>query len=255
MKKVRFSEQGQKPKKVEKVVPFVVTYHPLLSKLPSIIHRNLHLLHMNQEVKNVFTIVPIVSYRSARKISSYLVRAKIYPLERKVGSEKCGKWRCEVCLNIHETDTFTSTTKGESFKINLKLNCNDNCLIYLLTWKCCGKQYVRETTDEFRLRWNNYKRKDRKNARNEAPTQEHLFEHFKREGHSGFLGNVFITLIDKADGKDSKRRENYWMRTPMLHLDLLLKTVSDQSLAEVKCFWRAYLFGIFLAYWLDKKWI
>ena len=91
MKKVRFSEQGQKPKKVEKVVPFVVTYHPLLSKLPSIIHRNLHLLHMNQEVKNVFTIVPIVSYRSARKISSYLVRAKIYPLERKVGSEKCGK--------------------------------------------------------------------------------------------------------------------------------------------------------------------
>ena len=41
MKKVRFSEQGQKSKKVEKGVPFVVTYHPLLSKLSSIIHRNL----------------------------------------------------------------------------------------------------------------------------------------------------------------------------------------------------------------------
>ena len=45
MKKVRFSEQGQKSKKVEKGVPFVVTYHPLLSKLSSIIHRNLYLLH------------------------------------------------------------------------------------------------------------------------------------------------------------------------------------------------------------------
>ena len=42
-------------------------------------------------------------------------------LERKVGSEKCGKSRCEVCLNIHETDTFTCTTTGESFKINHKL--------------------------------------------------------------------------------------------------------------------------------------
>ena len=109
MKKVPFSEQGQKSKKVEKEVPFVLTYHPLLSKLPSIIHRNLYLLYMNQEVKNVFTPRPIVSYRSAWKISSYLVRAKLYPLERKVGSEKCRKSRCEVCLNIQETNTFTST--------------------------------------------------------------------------------------------------------------------------------------------------
>ena len=48
MKKVRFSEQGQKSKKFEKGVPFVVTYHPLLNKLSSIIHRNLYLLYMNQ---------------------------------------------------------------------------------------------------------------------------------------------------------------------------------------------------------------
>ena len=59
---------------------------------------------MNQEFKNVFTPGPIVLYRSARKISSYLVRAKLYSLERKVGSEKCGNSKCEVCLNIQETD-------------------------------------------------------------------------------------------------------------------------------------------------------
>ena len=82
-----------------------------------------------------------------------------------------------------------------------------------------------------------------------------LFEHFKSEGRSGFLGNFSITLIDKADGKDPKRRENYWMRTPMFHFGLILKTLSDQSHAEVKCFWWAYLFGIFFAYWLDQEWI
>ena len=136
-----------------------------------------------------------MSYRSARKISSYLVSDKLYPLQRKVGSEKWGKSRCEVCLNIQETDTVTSTSTGKSFKINHKLNCDDNCLTYLLTCKCCGKQYVGKTTDEFRLRWNNYKSNDRKNAWNEACKKEHLFEHFKSEGHSGFLGNVSITLI------------------------------------------------------------
>ena len=106
---------------------------------------------------------------------SYPVRAKIYPLERKVGSEKCGKSRCVVCLNIQETDTFTSTRTGESFKKNHKLNCDGSCLIFLLTCKCCGKQFVGETTDELRLKWNNYKSNDRKNARNEACMQEHLF--------------------------------------------------------------------------------
>ena len=52
----------------------------------------------------------------------------------------------------------------------------------------------------------------RKNAPNKACMQEHSFEHFKSELHSGFLGNLSITLIDKTDGKDLKRGENYWMR-------------------------------------------
>ena len=38
------------------------------------------------------------------------------------------------------------------------------------------------------------------------------FENFEREGHNGFLGNISLTLVDKADGKDLKRRENHWMR-------------------------------------------
>ena len=75
MKKVCFSKQSQKFKKVEKV-EYHLHYHSLLNKLSSIIHRNLYLLYMNQEVKNVFTSGPTVSYRSATKISNYLVRAK-----------------------------------------------------------------------------------------------------------------------------------------------------------------------------------
>ena len=35
--------------------------------------------------------------------------------------------------------------------------------------------------------------------------QEHLFKHFNSMGHSGFLNNVSITLIDKIEGKNPKR--------------------------------------------------
>ena len=37
---------------------------------------------MNEKVKKVFYLGPIVSFGSTRKVSSYLVRSKLYPLER-----------------------------------------------------------------------------------------------------------------------------------------------------------------------------
>ena len=43
---------------------------------------------MDQEVKRAFTPQPMVSYGSARKLSSYLVRDKLYPIERIVGLRK-----------------------------------------------------------------------------------------------------------------------------------------------------------------------
>ena len=42
-----------------------------------------HLLHQDESVKRVFRPPTMVSYRSARKRSSYLVCAKLYHLERK----------------------------------------------------------------------------------------------------------------------------------------------------------------------------
>ena len=61
---------------------------------------------MDVEVKKVFHPGPMVSFRSAREVSSYLVRAKMYPLKRTVGSFKCKKSRCQVCLNVNEDRPF-----------------------------------------------------------------------------------------------------------------------------------------------------
>ena len=97
---------------------------------------------MNQEFNSFFTSRSIVSSRHDRKTSSYLVIAKPESLGRAVGSNKCDKSRCEVCRNNKETDTFTSTKTAKNFKISHKVNCYDNCLIYFLSCKCCGKQYV-----------------------------------------------------------------------------------------------------------------
>ena len=158
----------------------------------------------------VFTPKAMVSFRSSCKISSYLVRAKLYPTERTVGSFRCGNKRCEVCKYITKTDSFTSSVTGETYKINHRLDCNDKCLVYLLTYNKCKKQYTGQATGNFRGRWNNYKSKSKSFKRGEKCMQEHLYKCFECEGHTEFL-DVSITLIDKTDSSNPKKRENYWM--------------------------------------------
>ena len=124
-----------------------------------------------------------------------------------------GTKRCEVCKCITETDTFTISVTGETYKVNHCLDCNDKCLVYLLTCNKCKKQYTGQTSDNFRGRWNNYKSKSKSFKRRGKCIQENLYKNFESEGHTEFLDDVSITLIDKTDGSNSTKRENYWMRT------------------------------------------
>ena len=77
--------------------------------------------------------------------------------------------------NVKEYVKKVNIYSGESFKINHKFNCYDRCLIYLLTCNQCRKQYVGQTVDSFRFRWNNYKCNCHKHANVESVKQQHLY--------------------------------------------------------------------------------
>ena len=107
MNKVKFSGNWDKnkTKKKYKGVQLVITIYPLLKDA-------------DQEAQRVFTHGLLITFRSARKLTSYLVRTKLYSLERTVGSCKCYGKRGEVCDNVTETSTFSSTVTQNIYKIN-----------------------------------------------------------------------------------------------------------------------------------------
>ena len=156
--------------KVECGIPLVLTYNPAFRNLSTTLLKNSNILYSDAEVRTVFTPSSFVAYRSARNLTSFLVRSKVYLLEKTVGS-------------------FESFQTKKQYKINHQLDCNDKCLIYLLSCKICRLQYVGSTTDRFRLTWNNYKDNDRKARRGEEHMQPELFEHFHSKEHNGFLQN------------------------------------------------------------------
>ena len=53
--------------KVERGSIIVITFHLLLKDFGNLIHKNLYLLYMDQEVQRVFTAGPMIIFCSARK--------------------------------------------------------------------------------------------------------------------------------------------------------------------------------------------
>ena len=107
-------------------------------------------------------------------------------------------------MKVNETDTL---------RINHKLNCDDKCLVYLLSCRKCELQYFGQTTNKFRMSRNNYKSESKKLEKGQSCMQQHFHEDFNSTGHTGFLNDVLITLIDKTDGSNPTKREYFWIRT------------------------------------------
>ena len=76
-----------------------MTYHSKLKSMDEVILKYLEFLYMGKEVKRMFAPKPKISLRVVRQLSSYLGRAKIYPIRRTVASDKSGGKLCVVCIN------------------------------------------------------------------------------------------------------------------------------------------------------------
>ena len=79
--RVKFGEKKQNRNKSAKGISFAVTYHLMLESPCKIPQNNVHLMYINKEVRRTFNPRPIICFKTPRKICSYLVRAKLYPLK------------------------------------------------------------------------------------------------------------------------------------------------------------------------------
>ena len=153
-------------------------------------------------------------------------------MKERYGAE-CGSSRCQVCKSISITEEFTSFTTKKTYKINHSFDCNDKCLIYLLSCKSCGKQYVGNTTDHFRSRWNNYKSDVRKaeSGDMENVKQKFLQKHFLQRDHWGFHKDVeFGWLIKRRLLIQPRQSFTGWEHLRLCILMALILKVTISSL-------------------------
>ena len=218
--------------------PFVVTYHPGLPNIGGIL-RDLHpLLHMSDRCKKAIKECPMVAFRRPKSLKDYLVNARIRPDNNNSvpGNYRCSSTRCEICRNknyLNIGNTFVSNTTGKSYNINYNLDCNSSSVIYLLSCKICGKQYVGSTVTKFRLRFNNHRSRLRGHSRLEPgdrASDDLIYKHFFTEGHNG-LDDVSVQIIDKVYGSVDNllEKEGQWAYR--------LRTIAPEGLNESDFFY------------------
>ena len=139
-------------------------------------------------------------------------------LKNETKIKKCGHPRCATCscLNINTNFQSNVTSKYyKSFNPNMysPLNCKSSNIIYLISCKKCGYQYVGQTTQEFSKRLNGHRKSVRLKNRL-------IGKHFSSENHSCL--DMKVQIIEKivpiqGESKPlyTKRlleREDYWIR-------------------------------------------
>ena len=87
----------------------------------------------------------------------------------------CGSIRCKTCKHMSQGSTFMSNVTRKSYSVvshSCSMNCATENVIYLISCKKCGIQYIGETSQKLRNKMNNH----RNRLRN--LTNLYLYQHF-----------------------------------------------------------------------------
>ena len=189
-------------------IPLVMTYHPELKQVSSIIRQHWGLIERDPALSKLFPEPPVMAFRRPKSLRDILVRSKVncQSPSSPGGYVACKRSNCKCCKEVTPGSVFQSSVTKEKYTIFSTVSCKTENCIYLLTCGTCNIQYVGQTTTTFNLRLNNH-RSFNKTEKN-CPVTRHL----KSTGH--LYGDMKIQIIEENlqwDETTRDLREKFWI--------------------------------------------
>ena len=191
-------------------IPLVVTYHPILPSFHTTAKQHLPIVQASERLREAFRYPPLIAFRRPRNLKDFLVRATLTPTPSKSpGNYPCGAPRCKTCPILKVTDEFSSHTTGQLFKVKFRASCKSSNIVYLITCRRCGLQYVGEMSQPLHARINGH-RSDIMHWRTDVSP---VAEHFNSGAHSvSYMTVMVIELSTSRDPCLRKIREGRWIK-------------------------------------------
>ena len=154
----RLSVLSEKPTTrdcANKKIP-LVTYPPSLPPIRQITSANHHIIHTSDRLQRAIPEEPMIAFRCPPSLRDLLARAEVPPtINSSVppiqhGMFRC-TYRCVTCQeHVLESDFFKSHSTGAHHKIRGHITCTTSNIMYLISCRIYGIQYIGETKKSLR---------------------------------------------------------------------------------------------------------
>ena len=145
-------------------VKFIAIYNPVLPNINKIIQNYLSILHTDEDMKKLFPRNSLTTiYRREKNLKEILSPSLFPPKFNKNESYISNCNKCDICKDyLISGNKFKCKVIGRVYSVRGSLSCNSPNVIYIISCKNCGDQYVGSATDfntRFRIRKTNIKKK------------------------------------------------------------------------------------------------
>ena len=217
------TQQTQPPLPEQQNFYFTTKYHDGLQPIKKILRDNWSLLGKAPETEYLYESNLTLGYRRNTRLKDLLVHTQI-PLATpspglagKIIRECPDPDNCMVCPFFDTTGKIKSHINKKTFHSRTKAYCQCHNIIYGITCKTCGKQYVGRTKRVFAVRFKEHTEDLKK--KNLSHKLQPVALHLKRPDHTGKIDQVVCFILDfiKAPSHsdkaliESKEKERIWI--------------------------------------------
>ena len=139
------------------MVPFIVTYQPLVPTIRKIL-KDLNPILKDPSLVNVFQEHPTVVCRQPPSLRCHLVSSSLQSVIPINGTFPCGKARCLTCRHVCGDSNLIYAPTGRHLRVRGNHTCGSIGVVYLIfCQKCPNAWYFGETSGTLRTRMNGHR--------------------------------------------------------------------------------------------------
>ena len=203
-------DHKRREEKTESPNILVTTFNPGFRGLKPIVKGNWDILGRSCTTRKIHQNKLIAAYKKPKNLKDHLIRARL-PLNketpRKEGPTKpcnpCYTKNCRYCPCLNKTGRVTCHTNKREYMAKHNVSCKSSNIIYCLSCKKCGIQYVGQTKnrlmDRFQAHFYNI---------GHTRTISEIGRHFNQPDHRG-LEDVEIHILDFIHSHPASSKAKY----------------------------------------------
>ena len=191
------TEETQKKDQDPDVISVTTNYIPQCDDLPRVVKKNWGIVQRSTTTKCLAKKRLVIGYRRPKNLRDILVHSKIRHTkevcEKSPLSESknaCKTKNCRYCRILDTSGRIVSHMTGREYNCKKNVTCKSSNLIYCISCKTCGKQYVGQTKLRLMNRFGNHftsiQRNDGKND---------VCKHFNDTRHKG-IDDLQLHILD-----------------------------------------------------------